>query len=84
MNKAELIANVAEKTGFTKKDAEVAVNALVSSIEGALVEGDKVQLIGFGTFEVRERKARQGTQESLVRLLKYQHQKHLYLKQEKR
>ena len=60
MNKAELIANVAEKTGFTKKDAEVAVNALVASIEGALVQGDKVQLIGFGTFEVRERKARQG------------------------
>ncbi|MFA5528995.1 MAG: HU family DNA-binding protein [Peptostreptococcales bacterium] len=60
MNKAELIANVAEKTGFTKKDAEAAVNALVSSIEGALVQGDKVQLIGFGTFEVRERKARQG------------------------
>jgi len=60
VNKAELIANVAEKTGFTKKDAEAAVNALVSSIEGALVQGDKVQLIGFGTFEVRERKARQG------------------------
>ena len=60
MTKAELIANVAEKTGFTKKDAEVAVNALVASIEGALVQGDKVQLIGFGTFEVRERKARQG------------------------
>jgi len=60
VNKAELIANVAEKTGFTKKDAEVAVNALVASIEGALVQGDKVQLIGFGTFEVRERKARQG------------------------
>ena len=60
MNKAELVAKVEEKTGFTKKDAEAAVNALVGSIEEALVNGDKVQLIGFGTFETRERKARQG------------------------
>ena len=60
MNKAELVAAVAEKTGFTKKDAELAVNAFVSSVESALVQGEKVQLIGFGTFEVRERKARQG------------------------
>lgn len=60
MNKAELISVVAEKTGFTKKDSETAVNALISSIEEALVKGDKVQLIGFGTFETRERKARQG------------------------
>ena len=60
MNKAELVAAVAEKTGSTKKEAEAAVNAFVSCVEGALVEGDKVQLIGFGTFEVRERKARQG------------------------
>ena len=59
MNKAELVASVAEKTGFTKKDAEVAVNAFVSSVEDALVKGDKVQLIGFGTFETRERKTRQ-------------------------
>ena len=60
MNKAELVAAVAEKTGFTKKDAELAVNAFVSSVESSLVKGEKVQLIGFGTFEVRERKARQG------------------------
>ncbi|MDR0569775.1 MAG: HU family DNA-binding protein [Clostridiales Family XIII bacterium] len=60
MNKAELIQSVAEKAGFTKKDAEAAVNATIASIEGALVKGDKVQLIGFGTFETRERKARQG------------------------
>ena len=60
MNKAELIAAVAEKTEFTKKDAEAAVNAFVSSVEDALKKGDKVQLIGFGTFEVRKRKARQG------------------------
>ena len=60
MNKAELIASVAEKTGFTKKDSEAAVNAIVSCVEEALVNGEKVQLIGFGTFETRERKARQG------------------------
>ena len=60
MNKAELVTAVAEKTGFTKKDAEAAVNAFVSCVEGARVKGDKVQLIGFGTFETRERKARQG------------------------
>lgn len=60
MNKAELVACVAEKAGFTKKDAEVAVNAFVASVQDALVKGDKVQLIGFGTFETRQRKARQG------------------------
>ena len=60
MNKAELVAAVADKTNFTQKDAEAAINALVSSIEDALVKGEKVQLIGFGTFETRERKARQG------------------------
>ena len=60
MNKADLITAVAEKTGFTKKDVEQAINATVSSIEEALVGGDKVQLIEFGTFEVRERKARTG------------------------
>ena len=60
MNKAELVAAIAEKTNFTKKDAEAALNAVVGSIEEALVKGEKVQLIGFGTFETRERKARQG------------------------
>ena len=60
MNKTELVANVAEKAGLTKKDAEKAVNALFSSIEEALVANDKVQLIGFGTFEVKERAARTG------------------------
>jgi DNA-binding protein HU-beta len=60
MNKAELIAAVAEKTGFTKKDAEGAVNACIGVIEEALIKGEKVQLIGFGTFEVRQRKARTG------------------------
>ena len=60
MNKAELVAAVAEKTNFTKKDAEVALNAVLASIEETLVKGDKVQLIGFGTFETRERIERQG------------------------
>lgn len=60
MNKSDLIAKVAEKTGFTKRDSELAVNACISSITDALVEGEKVQLIGFGTFETKKRKARQG------------------------
>jgi len=60
MNKAELVVSVAEKAGLTKKDAEAAVNAFVASVEGALVKGEKVQLIGFGTFEIRQRKERQG------------------------
>jgi DNA-binding protein HU-beta len=60
VNKAELIAVVSEKTGFTKKDSEAAVNAALAGIESALVSGEKVQLIGFGTFETRQRKARMG------------------------
>ena len=60
MNKTELVANVAEKAGLTKKDAEKALGAVIESIEEALVEGDKLQLIGFGTFEVKDRAARTG------------------------
>ena len=60
MNKAELVAAVAAKTNFTKKDAEVAINALLQSVQEALEKGEKVQLIGFGTFETRNRKAREG------------------------
>ncbi len=60
MNKAELIGSVAEKSGMAKKDAEKAVNAVFAAIEEALANGDKVQLVGFGTFEVRERAARTG------------------------
>ena len=60
MNKAELVAAVAEKSGVTKKEAEKSVNAFVACIEEALAAGEKVQLIGFGTFETRERKARTG------------------------
>ncbi|MDD3852420.1 MAG: HU family DNA-binding protein [Syntrophomonadaceae bacterium] len=60
MNKTELIGEVAGKTGMTKKDAEKVVNAFFDTVEGTLKSGEKVQLIGFGTFEVRERKARKG------------------------
>jgi len=59
MTKTELISAVAEKTDSTKKDAEAAVNAIVSAITEALVEGDKVSIVGFGTFEVRDRKEKQ-------------------------
>ena len=59
MNKTDLVNAVAAK-GFTKKDADAAVAAVFEAIEGALVKGDKVQLIGFGTFEVRERAAKEG------------------------
>ena len=60
MNKAELIAAIAAKTGDTKKTAEAAVNAFVEVVTEALKEGDKVQLVGFGSFEVRKRAARKG------------------------
>ena len=60
MNKSELIAAVAEQAALSKKDAEKAVNAVISVITGDLVEGNKVQLVGFGTFEVRSREARTG------------------------
>ena len=60
MNKAELIAAIAAKTGDTKKAAEASVNAFVEVVTNALVEGDKVQLVGFGSFEVRKRAARKG------------------------
>ena len=60
MNKTQLIASVAEMAEVTKKDAEKAVNAVFGSVQKALVEGDKVQLIGFGTFEVKSRSARVG------------------------
>ena len=60
MNKAELVAKMAEKSELTKKDAELALNAFMESVEESLVDGDKVQLVGFGTFDVRERKPRQG------------------------
>jgi len=60
LNKTELINSIAEKTGLTKKDSEKSVNAFLQSVEEALQKGDKVSLVGFGTFEVRTRKARTG------------------------
>ncbi|MBQ7117914.1 MAG: HU family DNA-binding protein [Clostridia bacterium] len=60
MNKTELINAVAAKAEISKKDADKALAAVIASIEEALVKGDKVQLIGFGTFEVKERAARTG------------------------
>ncbi len=60
MNKTELVGQVAAKTGMTKKDVEKVVNAFFNTVEGALKADDKVQLIGFGTFEVRARQARKG------------------------
>ena len=60
MNKSELVAEVAAKTGDTKKVAEASVDAVVSVIKEALMEGEKVQLVGFGSFEIRERAARKG------------------------
>ena len=60
MNKAELIAAVAEKADLNKKQAELAVNAAVDAITAALQKGDKVQIVGFGAFEVKERAARIG------------------------
>ena len=60
MNKTELIAAVAEKTGLAKKDAEAAVKAFTETVSAELVAGNKVQIVGFGTFEVSERAERQG------------------------
>ena len=60
MNKTELIAKVAEAAGFSKKDAEKAINATVDAITDALIAGDKVQLVGFGAFEVKTRGERMG------------------------
>ena len=60
MNKTQLIEAVAEAAGMKKTESEKAVNAVFAAIEGALAKGDKVQLVGFGTFGVKSREARQG------------------------
>lgn len=60
MNKNELISAMAEKSKLTKKDADIALDAFVESVQDALKAGDKVQLVGFGTFEVKTRAARTG------------------------
>ena len=89
MNKSELIAAMAAKTGETKKAAEASVNAFVEVVTDSLKKGDKVQLVGFGSFEVRKRAARKGrnpqTKEEiethkLKKKSKYLHQKLQYSK----
>ena len=60
MNKSDLVAAIAAKTGDTKKSAEESLNAFISVVTEALEKGDKVQLVGFGSFEVRKRAARKG------------------------
>ena len=70
MNKVELVASVAQKAGLSKKDSEKAVSAVLDSIVESVASGDKVQLVGFGTFEVRARQERTGrnprTKETIV------------------
>lgn len=60
MNKATLIAQIAEKSGLERKQAEKALDAFIDTVTSALKEGDKVQLVGFGSFEVKERAAHSG------------------------
>lgn len=60
MKKVEFVESVANKAGLTKADADRAVNAFIATVEEALVKGDKVPLVGFGTFAVSERAAREG------------------------
>ncbi len=60
MNKTELIEAIVNETGLKKKDAEAALGATICAIETALAKGDKVQLVGFGTFEAKTRAAREG------------------------
>ncbi len=60
MNKTDMITAVADRACMTKKNAEKAVNAVFEFISGSLIQGDEVRILGFGTFEVRDRKAREG------------------------
>jgi DNA-binding protein HU-beta len=60
MNKTDLINSIAAKSGLNKKNSEAALNAMISSVEDSLKSGEKVVLVGFGTFEVRKRAARKG------------------------
>ena len=60
MNKTELVAAMAEQTGLSKKDSEAALKAFIGTVTDELVKGEKVQLVGFGTFEVAQRAAREG------------------------
>ena len=60
MNKSDLVTSMADMAKMSKKDTEKVLNAFIESVEGALIKGDKVQLVGFGSFEVRNRAARKG------------------------
>ncbi len=60
MNKSQLIDIVARDSGLKRKDSEAAVNAVIGALEQALVSGDKIQIVGFGSFEIKERAARKG------------------------
>ena len=60
MTKAELVTSLAEKSGLTKKDSEKALAAFIETVTDTLAQGESIQLVGFGTFEVRERAAREG------------------------
>ena len=60
MNKSDLVSMIAAKSNLTKKDSESALNAFVETVQTALKKGEKIQLVGFGTFEVRNRAARTG------------------------
>lgn len=77
MTKSQLIDNVAQKTGLKKKEAEASVNAFIESLEEALVKGEKVQLVGFGTFEVKERAARTGRNPQTKKTITIPASKHL-------
>lgn len=60
MNKSQLVSMIAEKSNLTKKDSEAALNAFTATVTETLKKGEKIQLVGFGTFEVKDRKAREG------------------------
>ena len=70
MNKAELIAAMAEKSEMTKKDSESALNAFISTVTESLQKGEKVGLVGFGTFEVKSRAAREGVNPQTKKAIK--------------
>ncbi len=75
MNKTDLVGLVAEKAKISKKDSEVAVTAVLEGIADTLARGEKVQLVGFGTFEVRSRKEREGRNPSTGEQIKISAQK---------
>ena len=83
MNRLELVNTISRKMGATKKDADKAVTAFIDTVTEALVEGRKVQLIGFGTFEVRERAARKGRNPQQEKKSKFLQAKFQHLKLEK-